>query len=68
MFTYLITNRANSQLVKTPLSTLWWRRRAAVPVNDQRDATTGGHMSGQSGVALGLQVQALHRWEEPVEV
>ena len=68
MFLYLITNREDSPLIKTPLSTLWWRRRTAVLVDDPRDTMIRDHMPDQSALALGLQVQDLQRREEPAAV
>jgi len=68
MFLYLITNRENSPPIKTPLSTLWWRRRTTVLVDDQRDTMIRDHMPDQSALALGLQVQDLQRREEPAAV
>jgi hypothetical protein len=68
MFTYLITNRATSPLIKTPLPTLWWRRRTAVLLDGQRDTMSRDHESQQSGLTLGLQGQHLRGWEEPAAV
>ncbi len=68
MFTYLITSRATSPLIKTPSSTLWWRRRTAVLVDDRRDTISNDHLTDQSGQTLGLQVQHLRGWEEPAAV
>jgi len=68
MFTYLITDRATSPFIKTPLPTLWWRRRTAVLLDGQRDTMSGDHEPHQSGTTLGLQVQHLRGWEEPAAV
>jgi hypothetical protein len=68
MFTYLITNRATSPLIKTPSSTLWWRRRTALLADDRRDNINSDHLTDQSGLTLGLQIQVLQRREEPAAV